>query len=72
MSRATMQAVRRSSDAHMLLAEILLLQHSCHWYCRSYTIASARLLARHQTRHEQALQAVSETTRAAYLALVGH
>ncbi len=58
--------------AHMLLAEILLLQHSCHWYCRSYTIASARLLARHQTRHEQALQAVSETTRAAYLALVGH
>lgn len=57
--------------ARMLLAEILLLQHSCHWYCRSYTIASARLLARHQTRHAQVLQAVSETTRAAYLALTG-
>jgi hypothetical protein len=56
--------------AYRLLAELLLLQHSCHWYCRSRTVASARLLARHKTRHEQALQSVSEATRAAYQALI--
>ncbi len=57
--------------AYSLLAEMLLLQHSCHWFCRSRTVASARLLARHRTRHEQALRAVSETTRRGYRETVG-
>lgn len=52
-------------------AELLLFQHSCHWFCRSKTVASARLLARHQTRYEQVLAAVSPATRQAYGALVG-
>ena len=56
--------------AFVLMAEMFLMQHSCHWFCRSKTIASARMLAQHQTRYEQALQAVSPETRTAYLALV--
>lgn len=52
--------------AFMLTAEILLLQHTCHWYCRSRAVASARLLARHQTHHAQLLDAVSSDTRSAY------
>jgi hypothetical protein len=55
--------------AFTLLAELLLMQHSCHWFCRSRAVASARLLRRHQTRHAQALAAVSPLTRAAYLKL---
>jgi len=46
------------------------MQHSCHWFCRSKTIASARMLAQHKTRYEQALQAVSPETRQAYLAAI--
>jgi hypothetical protein len=69
---ASNEAQRSPQDrAYQLLAEMLLLQHSCHWYCRSRTIASARLLARHQTRHDQVLQSVSQATRAAYLGLLG-
>ena len=56
--------------AYTLMAEMFLMQHSCHWFCRSKTIASARMLAQHQTHYEQALQAVSAETREAYLALV--
>lgn len=58
------------SRAFMLMAEMLLLQHTCHWFCRSKTIASARLLARHQTRYEQVLAAISERTRQSYERLV--
>ena len=56
--------------AFTLMAEMFLMQHSCHWFCRSKTIASARMLAQHQTRYEQALDAVSPGTRQAYLAVV--
>jgi hypothetical protein len=56
--------------AFVLMAEMFLMQHSCHWFCRSKTIASARMLAQHQTHYEQALQAVSPQTRDAYLALI--
>ena len=56
--------------AYTLMAEMFLMQHSCHWFCRSKTIASARMLAQHQTHYEQAVQAVSPETREAYLALV--
>ena len=56
--------------AFTLMAEMFLMQHSCHWFCRSKTIASARMLAQHQTHYAQALEAVSPETRTAYLALV--
>jgi hypothetical protein len=70
------RAVRNEAElgprdkAFIMMAEMFLMQHSCHWFCRSKTIASARMLAQHQTRYEQALQAVSPQTRDAYLALV--
>lgn len=51
-------------------AELLLFQHSCHWFCRSKTLASARVLAHHRTAYEQLLTAVSPATRTAYDALV--
>lgn len=57
--------------AYQLLAEMLLMQHTCHWFCRSKTIASARLVARHHTAYEQVVQTVSPETRKAYLTLVG-
>ncbi len=58
--------------AFRTMAEMFLMQHSCHWFCKSKTIASARMLAQHQTRYEQALDAVSPQTRQAYLALLNH
>lgn len=61
----------RRRRAFMLTAEVFLMQHSCHWFCRSLTVASVRLLARHQTRYEQVLAAVAPATREAYLRLIG-
>lgn len=55
--------------AYMLTAEVLLLQHTCHWFCRSRAVASARMLARHKTDHAQVVGAVSPETREAYLRL---
>ncbi|NMM82034.1 hypothetical protein B2J86_14045 [Acidovorax sp. SRB_14] len=57
--------------AFTMSAELFLMQHSCHWFCKSKTVASARMLARHQTSHDQLLAAVSPATRKAYGALVG-
>ena len=57
--------------AFAMTAELMLFQHTCHWYCQSRTVASARLMARHQTRHHQVLAAVSAPTREAYRALTG-
>jgi hypothetical protein len=57
--------------AFMLTAELLLLQHSCHWFCRSKPLASARTMARHQTPYTQALASVSTATRTAYNRLLG-
>ncbi|MFM6986871.1 MAG: hypothetical protein ACKOXQ_09645 [Hydrogenophaga sp.] len=56
----------RRDRAFRATAELLLFQHSCHWFCRSKNVASTRLLARHRTTHEQVLAAVSPVTRAAY------
>lgn len=56
--------------AFRLTAELLLLQHSCHWFCRSRNVAHARLLAHHQTHYDQVLAAVGEGTRRAYGSLV--
>lgn len=56
--------------AYAISAELLLLQHTCHWFCRSKWIASARMRSRHRTSYEQALASVLPQTRAEYLALV--
>lgn len=52
--------------AYTLTAELLLMQHSCHWYCRSHARASARLLTQHRTAYPQVLEAVTPGTRDAY------
>lgn len=57
--------------AYLLSAELFLMQHTCHWFCRSFGTASARLARRHKTRHEQVLAAVSRYTRRAYRELTG-
>lgn len=57
--------------AYTLTAEVLLFQHTCHWFCRSRTVASARMRARHKTDHAQLVRAVSPETREAYRRLLG-
>lgn len=57
--------------AYTMSAELFLMQHSCHWYCRSKAVASARMLARHQTPYAQLVASVAPQTRQAYCALVG-
>jgi len=57
--------------AFVMTAELMLMQHTCHWYCQSRMVASARVLARHKTSHAQVLAGVSDTTREAYLRLTG-
>ena len=52
--------------AFTLSAELFLMQHTCHWFCRSNMVASARMLSRHNTTYEQALASVSAATRQAY------
>ena len=52
--------------AFHLSAELYLLQHSCHWYCKSRNTADARLLMRHQVNRKEVLASVSEVTQAAY------
>jgi hypothetical protein len=56
--------------AYMMTAELFLMQHTCHWFCKSRAIATARMLARHQTPHEQLVASVSAETRNAYLTLI--
>lgn len=53
--------------AFHLSAELFLFQHSCHWYCKSRSVADARLTLRHQVKHQKVLESVSPPTRAAYL-----
>ncbi|MFP8779197.1 hypothetical protein [Hydrogenophaga sp. RWCD_12] len=60
-----------SDRARALLAEVYLMQHSCHWFCRSRSLATARLMARHKTTLAQALDTVSPATQRAYAALTG-
>lgn len=57
--------------AFTLMAELFLMQHSCHWFCRSKMVASARLLARHKSPYAQVLASVAPPTRQAYCALAG-
>ena len=58
------------SRAFHISAELFLMQHSCHWFCRSKTVASSRLLAQHKTSYAQLVGAVLPETREAYSALI--
>ena len=75
-ARGIADAIRGSSTvsardrAFTVSAELFLMQHTCHWFCKSRTVASARMLARHKTSHEQLVASVSPQTRAAYFALL--
>ena len=71
IERAAQSSQPARDRAYTLMAELLLLQHTCHWYCRSRSVASARLLARHRTTHDQVLAAVTPQTRAVYRDLTG-
>ena len=57
--------------AYTMSAELFLMQHTCHWFCRSRTVATARALAQHQTPYAQLVASVAPETRTAYLALTG-
>ena len=71
MAQATAQNSSQTlkSRAFNISAEFFLMQHTCHWFCRSKTLASARMLARHKTSYAQLVSAVSPETRRAYVAL---
>ena len=56
--------------AFTLLAEMYLMQHTCHWFCKSKTVASTRLMLRHQTPYAKVLESVAPATRQAYGALI--
>lgn len=58
------------AKAFTLSAELFLMQHTCHWFCRSKAVASARLLARHKTPYAKVLESVAPATRARYQALI--
>ena len=60
------------SRAFNISAEFFLMQHTCHWFCRSKTVASGRMLARHKTSYAQLIAAVSADTRRAYLSLTSN
>ena len=61
----------QKDKAYTLCAELFLMQHTCHSFCRSKAVASARLLARHKTSYAQVLAAVAPQTRHDYGRLVG-
>jgi hypothetical protein len=63
--------VSAPARAFTFSAELFLMQHTCHWFCKSKTVASARMLVRHKTPYEMVLQSVSPETRRAYNALIG-
>jgi hypothetical protein len=65
-----LQGLNPKERSFRMMGEMFLMQHSCHWFCKSKTIASARMLAQHQTRYEHALEAVSRDTRKAYFEVV--
>jgi len=75
-ARGLVQAIDNAAQqppkrkAFTVSAELYLMQHSCHWFCRSKSVASARLLAHHKTSYAQVLASVTPQTRDAYLALM--
>ena len=73
ISRVASNTAQRSprDKAYTLSAEMFLLQHTCHWFCKSKIVASARMLGRHKTSYEQVLASVAPETRRAYNKLIG-
>ncbi len=71
IARALASQLDAKERAFTLTAELMLMQHTCHWFCRSFAVASARVLAQHKTHYPQVLAAVSPETRAAYQTLTG-
>lgn len=73
ITRAAKNADQRSprNKAYTLSAELFLLQHTCHWFCKSKAVASARMWARQKTSYEQVVASVAPETRRAYTSLVG-
>lgn len=73
ISEAVDNKAKRSprDRAFTVLAELLLMQHTCHWFCRSFRTASARLRGHHKTRYEQVLASVAPYTRSAYSKVTG-
>nr|WP_295769701.1 hypothetical protein [Rhodoferax sp.] len=75
-ARGICQAINRDAEvrpkdkAFTVLAELYLMQHSCHWFCKTKGVASTRLVLRHQTPHAKVLESVTPGTRRAYAALV--
>lgn len=64
------QGASPKDRAFAILAETLLMQHTCHWYCRSKSVGSARILASHRTSYDQLVGGVLLQTRQEYLELV--
>lgn len=60
----------RRARAFTMTAELLLMQYTCHWFCKSRAVASLRLVARHKTPFEQVLASVSDQTRRDYRQLI--
>ncbi|CAM3663492.1 hypothetical protein POHY109586_18895 [Polaromonas hydrogenivorans] len=73
INRAVRNEANRSpkAKAFTVSAELFLLQHTCHWFCKSKTVASARMLARQKTSYEQLVESVAPETRRAYCSLTG-
>ena len=73
ITQAAKNGANRSpkAKAFTVSAELFLLQHTCHWFCKSKTVASARMLGRQKTSYEQVVNAVAPETRKAYCALAG-
>ncbi len=73
ITQAARNGANRSpkGKAFTVSAELFLLQHTCHWFCKSKTVASARMLGRQNTSYEQVVNAVAPETRKAYCALTG-
>ena len=59
------EGLSNRDKAFRLSAELFLMQHSCHWFCKSKLVASARMLSRHKTQYAQLLSAVRPHTREA-------
>lgn len=67
---ANTRGLSDKDQARQMTAELLLMQHTCHWFCRSKAVADARLVFRHQTAWQQALDAVSPQTARDYRELL--
>jgi hypothetical protein len=64
------EGLSNRDKAFRLSAELFLMQHSCHWFCKSKLVASARMLSRHKTQYAQLLSAVRPQTSEAYSRLM--